>query len=402
MTSLVVQKYGGSSVSSDKRILEVADHIAHTVKAGNQVVVVVSARGSSTDERIDLANKVSKKPSLREMDMLLTTGERVSMALLSIALNGKGVETVSFTGSQAGIKTDSNHGRAKIMAITPHRVEEALSSGKVVIVAGFQGVSDFNEITTLGRGGSDTTAVALAAGLNADVCEIYTDVSGVDPRIALKAKKLSEVSFDEMLEIAATGGRVLALRAVEFAKNHGVSLHVRSSFTWEQGTWIKEENTMEAAVVSAITHDTNEIKVTVVGLADKPGSSAELFSKLAEIGIDVDMIVQNISKDGVADISFTIKREDKELFDLSVDSIKESLNLNEVLINEEIGRISLVGVGMKSNPGVAAQMFRVLADESINIEMISTSAIRISCVINEDQVEQAVQSLHSSFDLDGG
>ncbi len=381
-----------------------AEHIARTRAAGNDVVVVVSAMGKFTDELLRMADAVSATRPPRELDMLLTAGERISMALVSMALADLGVEAASFTGSQAGIITDTDHTRAKILEMRPERIREALEVGQVAVVAGFQGVSTERDITTLGRGGSDVTAVALAAALGADVCEIYTDVTGVfsaDPRVAPRARRLSRVSFDEMMEIAATGGRVLMLRSVEFARRHGVPLVVRSSFTWEPGTWIVEEDpTMEEAVVSAITDDTSEAKVTVGGVPDRPGVAARLFRALAEAGINVDMIVQNTGANGMTDISFTVAKTDLGAAREKCLAIKDEINAAQVSTDDAIGRVSIVGAGMKSSPGVTALMFETLSDNGINIEMISTSSIRISCVVRADRVGDAVRCLHTAFGLD--
>lgn len=400
--SLIIQKYGGTSVGSAARIKEVADHIARTFNLGHQVVVVVSAMGDTTDELLRLAAEVSSVRPAREMDMLLTAGERISMSLMCMALAEKGIDAISFTGSQAGIITDTTHQKAKILEIKGDRVKEALKEKKVPVVAGFQGVSTQQNVTTLGRGGSDTTAVALAASLNADICEIYTDVSGVfsaDPRVVPTAHKLNRLSYEEMLEIAATGGRVLALRSVEFARNYGITLHVRSSFTWEPGTIIsKEDENMEQPVVSAITHDTSEAKVTVLNLPDRPGIAAKLFRALADQAISVDMIVQNTSKDGTTDISFTVPRSDLEATLAIARQVSPSLGARGVISDEKIARVSLIGAGMRTQPGISAKMFETLADKGINIEMISTSTIRISCVIKEEFVEQAVNALHTAFE----
>jgi aspartate kinase len=412
--SLVVQKFGGTSVADPDRIRAVADHVARTRRAGDDVVVVVSAMGKTTDDLVRLAHDVSSRPQGREMDMLLTSGERISMALLSMALNDLGCPAVSFTGSQAGILTDTSHGSAKILEVRADRIREAIGEGVVAIVAGFQGVSTARDITTLGRGGSDTTAVALAAALGAAVCEIYTDVAGVytaDPRVVPTAKRLPAVSFEEMLEMAATGGRVLALRSVEFARNHGVPVHVRSSFTWEPGTWVREEDrSMEAAIVSGVTHDASEAKITITRVPDRPGIAAKLFRLLADHDVNVDMIVQNVShaagpSDGdggtkITDISFTVPKA----------GLAGTIEVLEKLVAEVgaggfdhdpgIGRVSIVGAGMKTSPGVAATMFEVLAAEGINIEMISTSTIRLSCVVRADDLERAVRALHTAFGLD--
>lgn len=401
--ALIVQKYGGTSVGDADRIRAVADHVARTRRAGNDVVVVVSAMGKSTDNLLRLAKDVSPVMPPRELDMLLTTGERISMSLLCMALADVGVAAASFTGSQAGIITDTDHTKAKILEIRPDRLRKAIEEGFVPVVAGFQGVSTQQEITTLGRGGSDVTAVALAAGLKADVCEIYTDVTGVftaDPRVVPEAHRIPRVSFDEMSEMAATGGRVLMLRSVEFARNYAVPLHVRSSFTWEPGTWIVEEDeNMEQAVVSAVTHDTSEAKVTVAGVPDRPGVAARLFRALADEGVNVDMIVQNTSEDGSTDISFTVPQGDLATSEKTVEALKDALDFRGISSDSNIGRVSIVGAGMKTHPGVTATMFETLASNDINIEMISTSPILISCIINQDQVEPAVQLLHAAFEL---
>lgn len=381
-----------------------ADHVVRTHRRGNQVIVVVSAMGKSTDDLIRLAGDVSRQTSGRELDVLLTAGERISMALLAMAITDLGVPAMSFTGSQAGIITDTQHGKAKILEIKPDRVQEALDAGKVVVVAGFQGMSTDRDITTLGRGGSDTTAVALAAALGAEACEIYTDVSGVftaDPRIAPRAHKLDRISFEEMLEMAATGGRVLALRSVEFARNHHVPLHVRSSFSWEPGTWVTEEDpNMEQAIISAVTDDPSQAKVTVVGVPDQPGIAARLFETLAAGNVNVDMIVQNVSSHGHADISFTVAETDLEHALGVAGRIGQELGASDVAADRDIVAVSVVGAGMKTNPGVAAKMFRVLADCGVNLEMISTSTIRITAVVAAEHKERAVQALHNAFGLD--
>jgi aspartate kinase len=400
----IIQKFGGTSVADPDRIRAVADHVARTRRAGAEVVVVVSAMGKTTDDLVRLANDVATKPGGREMDMLLTAGERISMSLLCMAVEALGVRAVSFTGSQAGIVTDTDHGQAKIVEIRADRIQEALGAGQVAIVAGFQGVSTSRDVTTLGRGGSDTTAVALAAALHGDVCEIYTDVEGVysaDPRIVPTARKLSHISFDEMLEMAATGGRVLALRSVEFARNHGVKIHVRSSFTWAPGTWVTEEDQeMEQAIISGVTHDISEAKITIEQVPDRPGVAASVFRTLAEAGINVDMIVQNVSTAGHTDISFTLPRTDLARASVEMDKIVVETEAAGFRTDEAVGRVSLVGAGMKTHPGVAAKMFETLAVEGINIEMISTSTIRISCVVHEADVERAVQALHAAFELE--
>jgi aspartate kinase len=403
--SLVVQKFGGTSVGDADRIRAVADHVARTRRAGRDVLVVVSAMGKTTDDLLRLAGDVSSVQPPRELDMLLTSGERVSMALLCMALAELGVEAVSFTGSQAGIITDATHTKAKIVEVRGDRLREALAAGKVPVVAGFQGVSTERDVTTLGRGGSDTTAVALAASLSADACEIYTDVTGVfsaDPRIVPEARRLARVSFEEMLEIAASGGRVLALRSVEFARNHHVPLHVRSSFTWEPGTWVSEEDPlMEQAVVTAVTHDASEAKVTVTGVPDRPGLAARLFRALAERNVNVDTIVQNISLHGTTDISFTVPKVDLAASLEVARDLAPGIGAGEVLSDDDVAKVSIVGAGMRSHPGISAKMFEVLAQQGVNIEMISTSSIRISCVVRAGAVESAVQALHEAFDLAG-
>ena len=401
--SLVVQKFGGTSVGDADRIRAVADHVARTRRRGDDVVVVVSAMGKTTDDLLRLATEVSPVQPPRELDMLLTAGERVSMALFVMALSGQGVDAVSFTGSQAGIITDTAHGRAKIVEVRGDRLREALTAGRVPVVAGFQGVSTDRDVTTLGRGGSDTTAVALAASLGAEVCEIYTDVSGVfsaDPRIVPEARRLARVSFEEMLDIAASGGRVLALRSVEFARNHHVPLHVRSSFTWEPGTWVvEEEPSMEQAVVTAVTHDTSEAKVTVTGVPDEPGIAARLFRALADRHVNVDTIVQNVSVHGTTDISFTVPKDDLGPSLEVARALLPEIGAGEVTADDGIAKVSLVGAGMRTHPGVSATMFETLASHGINIEMISTSTIRLSCVVRADRVEEAVRALHEAFEL---
>ena len=419
--ALLVQKFGGSSVADPERIRNVADHVARTVKHGNQVVVAVSAMGKQTDDLIRLANAVLTNQSgpieratrkgdvpikgdTREMDMLLTAGERIAAALLAMAIDDLGVPAASFTGSQAGIVTDTRHGRAKILEVKADRLREALDKGIVPVVAGFQGVSTDRDITTLGRGGSDTTAVALAAALGADTCEIYTVVTGVfsaDPRVCPKARRLSVLSHEEMLEMAGSGSGVLALRAVEFASNHGVTLHVRSSFTWEPGTLVKKEETgMEQAIVRGVTHDTTEAKVTVGQLPDRPGIAAALFRALADHGVNVDMIVQNTSTAGFTDISFTVPKADLALATEVTQRVADDIGAASVTSDANVARVSIVGAGMKTNPGVSATMFETLAGAGVNIEMISTSTIRLSCVIAADDVETAVQALHTAFGLD--
>jgi aspartate kinase len=402
--SLVVQKFGGTSVADTDRIKAVADHIARSKRSGDSIVVVVSAMGKTTDELLHLANQVSKVIPGREMDMLWTAGERISMALVCMALAEREIPAASFTGSQAGIVTDELHTRARIVQVKGDRIRSALAAGLVPVVAGFQGVSTANDVTTLGRGGSDTTAVALAAALGADRCEIYTDVSGVfsaDPRIVPSARKLPRISFEEMLEIAATGGRVLALRSVEFARNHHVSLLVRSSFTWEPGTLVTEEDpSMEQPVVSAVTSDATSAKITLSGVADRPGIAAALFRGLADRHVNVDMIVQNVSHDGTTDISFTAPKDDVAASLEVAEAMRPSLGAVSVVADDDVAQVSLVGAGMKTNPGVTATMFETLAGAGINIEMISTSPIRISCMVRAEVAERAVQVLHAAFALD--
>lgn len=407
---MVVQKYGGTSVADPDRMRNVARHIAETRAKGIDVVAVVSAMGKATDNLVELARQVASNPQGREMDMLLTTGERISMSLLCMALHDVGCDAMSFTGSQVGIITDTSHTKAKILEIKGDRVREALSAGKVAVVAGFQGVSTDREITTLGRGGSDTTAVALAAALNADACEIYTDVTGVfsaDPRIVPQARKIQNLSFDEMLEMAGAGSKVLALRAVEFARNHNVPIHVRSSFTWEEGTWVigadHERNTaMEEPIISGVVHDVGEAKMTLLGVPDRPGVSALLFESLAQANVNVDMIVQNTSIDGTTDISFTLPLGDIATALPILKKVGDEVGAKGVSQDENIVKLSLVGAGMKSSPGIAAKMFRVLADNNVNIEMISTSTIRISVVVERSMLETAIRALHTAFDLDSG
>jgi aspartate kinase len=408
--ALIVQKYGGTSVADPDRIRAVAENVAFARRHGNDVVVVVSAMGKSTDNLIKLANDVSRTQPGREMDMLLTTGERVSMALLCMALADLGVEALSFTGSQVGIITDTAHTKAKILEVKGDRAREALAAGKVCVVAGFQGVSTAKEITTLGRGGSDTTAVALAAALGADACEIYTDVTGVftaDPRIVPQARKLQHVEFDEMLEMAGAGSKVLALRSVEFARNHNVPLHVRSSFTWEPGTWVTSQQRgtepgVEDPIISGVVTDMSEAKVTVFGVPDRPGVSATLFEPLAAANVNVDMIVQNTSKEGTTDISFTMPKADMSVAEDIVARVADEIGAEGVTHDADIAKVSLVGAGMKTSPGIAATMFRCLADAGVNIEMISTSTIRISVVIAASDLETAARALHTAFDLDSG
>jgi aspartate kinase len=401
--TIVVQKYGGTSIAGPDLIKKVARRVVGTAEAGNQVVVVVSAMGHDTDRLMELAQSVSPMPPARELDMLLTSGERISMALLSMAIIDLGRNAISFTGSQAGIVTDTTHGRARIVEVRARRIIEALDAGKIVIVAGFQGVSTDLEVTTLGRGASDTTAIALAANLGAEVCEIYTDVDGIytaDPRIVPNARKLHAVSYEEMLEMAATGARVLHLRGVEYARNYGVVVHVRSSFSDEPGTFIvQEDERMEKALISGVTDDRSEAMIRVRRVPDRPGIAASIFGSLADESINVDMIVQNVSEDGRTDVSFTVPKEDlaraREVVELRV----QEIGAEGYTADDDIGKVSLVGAGMKTHPGIAARMFQAMADASINIETISTSSIRISCVVRAGDVEKAVQVIHDAFDL---
>jgi aspartate kinase len=402
--SVIVQKYGGTSVADPERIKHVARRVVATAEAGHQVCVVVSAMGAMTDQLLELAGEVSKRPHPREQDMLLTAGERISSALLAMAVIELGRDAVSLTGSQAGIVTDERHGKARIVELRPQRVLAALDADRIVIVAGFQGVSGTSDITTLGRGGSDTTAVAVAAGLEADVCEIYTDVDGVftaDPRVVPTARKLDAVTYEEMLELAASGANVLALRSVEYARTHGVAVHVRSSFGEADGTWIvKEEDVLEQAIISGIASDSSEAKVTILGVPDKPGIAGRVFRPLADAGIHIDMIVQNVSAAGHTDISFTLPQSDLPTAEPVLDVLAKLVDAQGGhTYDSDIGKVSLVGAGMRSNPGVAADMFEALADAGINIEIISTSSIRISCVVRGADLDRAVQVLHERFGL---
>ena len=404
--ALIVQKYGGTSVADPDRINAVADNVAFTKKRGNDVIVVVSAMGKATDNLIALADSVSKTQSGREMDMLLTTGERQTAALVTMALADRGIEAISFTGSQVGIITDTAHRKAKIIEVKGDRVRQSLSEGKVCVIAGFQGVSTDKEVTTMGRGASDLTASALAQAMGADACEIYTDVTGVftaDPRIVPQARKLTKVHFDEMLEMAGAGSKVLALRSVEFARNHDVPLHVRSAFTWEPGTWVtNEEASVEDPIISGVVTDMSEAKVTVFGVPDRPGISAALFEPLADANVNVDMIVQNTSTQGTTDISFTMPMADMGEAEQIVSRVATEIGATGVSHDNDIAKVSLVGAGMKSAPGIAAKMFRVLADEGVNIEMISTSTIRVSVVCSAGDMERAARALHTAFGLDSG
>jgi aspartate kinase len=422
--ALVVQKYGGSSVSDAHSIKRVAKRIAATKRAGNDVVVVVSAMGDTTDELLDLAARITPMPPQRELDILLTAGERISMSLLAMAINNLGVRAKSFTGQQAGLITDAVHGRARIVDVVPSRIRETIERGQVAIVAGFQGVTnETNDVTTLGRGGSDTTAVALAAGLGADVCEIYTDVDGVftaDPRIVPNARKIDHVTYEEMLELAACGAKVLALRSVEYARRYGVPVHVRSSFSAAAGTLVtgtygdqidpnapataddQKEAEMEAPIISGVAHDRSEAKITVVGVPDVPGMAARIFEVVAAAGANIDMIVQNVSaaQTGLTDISFTLPQGDSPATMAALTSVQAEIGFASLQFDDQIGKLSLVGAGMKSHPGVSARLFAALRDAGINIEMISTSEIRISVVTRADSLDEAVRAVHTAFELD--
>ncbi len=411
---IVVQKYGGSSVADAAAIKRVARRIVEAKKAGHDVVVAVSAMGDSTDNLLDLAGEVSPLPPARELDMLLTAGERISMALVAMAISDLGYSARSFTGSQAGVITDSTHGRAKIIDVTPGRISTALDEGHIVIVAGFQGVSqDTKEITTLGRGGTDTTAVALAAALEADVCEIYTDVDGVftaDPRIVPSARKLDAVTYEEMLELAACGAKILHLRCVEYARRYDIPIHVRSSFSQLEGTIVAgsiddqqhQENTMEQAIIAGVAHDRSEAKITVVGVPDKVGEAARIFEALAAAQINIDMVVQNVSAAATAltDISFTLPTEDGQHAMSALARIQAEVGYDKLLYDDQVGKVSLIGAGMRSHPGITAKFFAGLASAGVNIQMISTSEIRISVIVDQTQVDAAVQATHTAFDLD--
>ncbi|AVP66856.1 aspartate kinase [Rhodococcus hoagii] len=408
--ALVVQKYGGSSVASAERIRRVAERIVETKKAGNDVVVVVSAMGDTTDELLDLAQQVCPVPPAREMDMLLTSGERISNALVAMAIHSLGAQARSFTGSQAGVITTGSHGNAKIIDVTPGRVRAALDEGSIVLVAGFQGVSqDSKDVTTLGRGGSDTTAVALAAALKADVCEIYTDVDGVftaDPRIVPDAQRLDTVSFEEMLEMAACGAKVLMLRCVEYARRYNVPVHVRSSYTTKPGTIVSgsmEDIPVEEALITGVAHDRGEAKVTVVGLPDTPGHAAKVFRAIAEAEINIDMVLQNISKveTGKTDITFTLPKADGPRAVEKLTALQSEIDFTQILFDDLIGKVSLVGAGMKSHPGVTAKFCEALAEADVNIDLISTSEIRISVLVKDTDLDDAVRAIHAAFDLGG-
>ncbi|OFW60262.1 MAG: aspartate kinase [Candidatus Solincola sediminis] len=403
--NITVQKFGGSSVADTEKIKNVARRVSQTRKKGEYVVVVISALGDTTDRLVRLAYEISPHPRERELDMLLATGEQISVALLSMAVNELGYDAISFTGAQVGIVTDGAHTKAKILDVKVGRILEELEKGKIVIVAGFQGVSLDDQITTLGRGGSDTTAVALAAALKADACEIYTDVDGIftaDPRIVPEAQKLDRISYEEMLEMAATGARVLQLRSVEFARNYGVVMHVRSSFSESEGTWIESDERMEKAIISGVTDDSGEAKVTVFDVPDRPGSAASLFEALSKANINVDMIIQNVSEGDRTAISFTVGEEDLEKAQEISETIAGELGAGGVTVDKDIAKVSLVGAGMRTHPGVAADMFNALAENGINIEMISTSTIKISCVIPAKDVNKAVSAIHKKFGLDKG
>jgi aspartate kinase len=408
--ALVVQKYGGSSLESADRIKRVAERIVETRKAGNDVVVVCSAMGDTTDELLDLAQQVNPAPPERELDMLLTAGERISNALVAMAIEALGAEARSFSGSQAGVITTSAHQNARIIDVTPGRVQEALEQGQVVLVAGFQGVSqDTKDITTLGRGGSDTTAVAVAAAMNADVCEIYTDVDGVytaDPRIVSNAEHLDRITYEEMLEMAATGAKVLHLRAVEYARRYGVPLHVRSSYSAKPGTIVSgsvEDLSVEQAMITGVSHDRSEAKVTVRGVPDNPGVAGRIFRVVADAEIDIDMVLQNVSSSasGLTDITFTVSRSNGAEAVAQIERIKDELGFAEVVYDDQVGKVSLVGAGMRSHPGVTATFCEALSDAGVNIEIINTSEIRISVLIREAQLDDAVRALHESFGLGG-
>lgn len=410
--ALIVQKYGGSSVSDASSIKRVAKRVAEAKRAGNDVVVVVSAMGDTTDELIDLAHQVTPLPPEREMDILLTAGERISMSLLAMAIDQLGVEAKSFTGQQAGVITDETYGKARIIDVTPSRITKTLSKGQVAIVAGFQGVNlATNDVTTLGRGGSDTTAVALAAALEADVCEIYTDVDGVftaDPRIVPSARKLDRISYDEMLEMAASGAKVLMLRCVEYARRYRVPVHVRSSFSTHPGTLVTDEPDttqevpVEQPIISGVAHDRSEAKITVVGVPDVPGKAAKIFTVVAGAGVNIDMIVQNVSaaRTGLTDISFTLPATDGTVAMSALAEHQPEIGYASLQYDDTIGKLSLIGAGMRSHPGVSAKLFEALSEAGVNIEMISTSEIRISVVTRADSLDEAVRAVHTAFGLD--
>ncbi len=403
LVALIVQKFGGTAVGDPDRIRAVADHVARTKRHGDDVVLVVSAMGNETDDLLRLASEVSATHPGREMDMLITAGERKSMALMCMALHDLDVPADSFTGSQAGFLTDTTHGNARILEVRPDRVRATVDAGRVAVVGGSQGVSTENDVTFLGRGGSDTTAVALAHALGAAVCELYTDVTGVfttDPRLVPTARRMASVSFEELLEMTASGCPKPSMRSVEYARTHGVRLHVRSAFTWQEGTWVDEEDpNMEQAIVSAVTHDTSEAKMTIAGVPDRTGVAATVFRALADLDVNVDLIVQNVSDRGVTDISFTVPKGDLDRTMEETRKLVAEIGAAGVDADAAIARVSVVGAGMRSNPGVAATMFETLAGTGVNIQMISTSAIRVSCVVAEGQVEEAVTALHEAFGL---
>jgi aspartate kinase len=403
--SIIVQKYGGTSVDGVERLRAVADRVVRAREAGHDVIVVVSAMGQTTDELAHMAKQIAPVPDPREMDMLLTAGERIAMSLLGIAINARGCRAASYTGSQAGIITDTAHGQARIIEIRPKRIQEALEAGNVVIIAGFQGLSSAYEITTLGRGGSDLTAVAMAGAVGAEICEIYTDVGGVmtaDPRIVPEARLIERIGYEEMLELAAAGAKVVQTRSVELARRSGLRLHVRSSFDdAAPGTRVEEDGAMEDVLISGVALETDEAKVTLNGVPDQPGVAARLFKAVAGEGVSVDMIVQNVSHDGVTDLSFTAPVADASSLESAIGGIAEQVGARSWSIDDSVAKVSLVGAGMKSNPGVAADMFDALASEGINIEMISTSPIRISCIVRKSDGERALRAAHARFGLDG-
>jgi aspartate kinase len=408
---IVVQKYGGSSVADAAGVKRVAQRIVETRKLGHDVVVVVSAMGDTTDDLIDLANEVSPLPPARELDMLLTAGERISMAVLAMAIQNLGHEARSFTGSQAGVITDAEHGRAKIIDVTPSRIESAIQEGAIAIVAGFQGVSQTTkDITTLGRGGSDTTAVALAVALNAEVCEIYSDVDGIftaDPRVEPRAQKIPRISYEETLEMAAQGAKILHLRCVEYARRYDMPIHVRSSFSQKEGTWVvkaedvKKDANMEAAIITGVAHDRSQAKLTIVGVPDKPGEAAAIFRAVADASINLDMIVQNVSAaaTGLTDISFTLPRGEGQMAMAALSKLQAAVGFQQLQYDDSVGKVSIVGAGMSTSPGISARFFEALSEAGVNIEMISTSEIRVSVVVAEAQVQSAVNAAHAAFDL---
>ena len=404
---IIVQKYGGTSVASTDRIEHVADRVVQAKEAGLDVIAVVSAMGETTDDLLAMAHGITPAPEPRELDMLLTAGERIAMSLLAIAINARGCRAASYTGSQAGIITDTQHGKAKIVEIRPKRILEAIDAGNVVILAGFQGLSSSYEITTLGRGGSDTTAVAMAAAVGAEVCEICTDVDGVytaDPRVEPRSRKIDEISYEEMLELAASGAKVLQSRSVEYARRHGVRIHVRSSFADGAGTWVRDpagEERMEGAMISGVALDAEEAKVTLDRVPDRPGVAAMIFRAIASEAINIDMIVQNVSHDGRTDLSFTAPLAERSHLEAVLEGIVRDIGAERFTVDDGVAKVSLVGAGMKTHPGVAADMFDALAEEGINIEMISTSPIRISCVVRRGDADRAVRAVHARFGLEG-